>query len=210
MASPPSDETLQRAYARMLAARGGRAGLPDIPVETIAALASGTYPGTDRVEQLDRALAHPVTAGELRFFSALAADAPQQAPVRVATRHREWLVPLAAAVVISAGIGLLWRGSSRLPPEVMRGDREFAIVEPVSGGGLGARLLFVWRAAPDATRYRLELVDQDGEQVLSVETGDTSAVLPAQLGAGSYQARVTATRRDGTEVRTPATPFTVP
>ena len=207
----PFDAKLREAYARLQEARGGTAGVPDIAVETIAALGSGSYAGPDRLELLDRVLAHPVTARELQFFASLSAERPGRRTAPIPTRHREWLLPLAAAVVLSAGIALVRRSARLDGPEVLRGLRdEFAIVEPAAGDALGPRALFVWRAADDAVRYRLELVNESGEQVLSLETGDTTTVLPAELPAGRYQARVTATRRDGTEARTPAAPFTVP
>ena len=105
MAEPPIDPALRQTYQALLAARAGVDDVPDIRVETIAALAQGTYREPDRLLLLDRILAHPVTTRELHFFRELAASAPAQPIVR--RLPAQWLA-LAATVVLAVG-ALLWR-----------------------------------------------------------------------------------------------------
>ena len=207
MSQPMTEAALREVYDRLLRERGSGSGVPDIPVETVQALAAGSYAGADRLELLDRLLAHPVTARELRFFGELAAQAP---PER-SRRMLPWA--LAATLLLSAGAATLWT-LTRPPVDLVRGESEgFALIEPAQDASVGPGSRFVWQRASGAQSYRLELVDGEGNLAFSAVTEDTMAVLPdslATLPTGDYLARVHATLGDGTTRRSPATRLRVP
>ncbi len=204
MATPLTDAALRQAYQALLAARAGVEAVPNVSVETIAALAQGTYRGSDRVLLLDRVLADPVTARELQFFRELAAAAPAEPVVRaVPTR---WLA-LAATVALAVGALSVWRvlGPGRDEP-VRGGGAVFSLTEPAPGGTLGKGGRLIWRPAPGAQSYRLELVDEGGAAVFATATPDTSATLPDSVrlvSSRGYRVRLVALLRDGTEATAP-------
>ena len=192
-----------RPTEALLAARARAEDVPDISVETIAALAQGIYREPDRLLLLDRILSHPVTARELQFFRELAASAPAQPVIR--RLPAQWLA-LAATVVLAVGAFSLWRV---LGPrdEPVRGDRAvFALAEPPQGGALPGGGRLVWRPAPGAQSYRVELLDDAGSAVFTTTTSDTMATLPDSvrlISSRPYQVRLVALLRDGTEATAP-------
>ena len=202
---PMTDAALREMYDRLLRERGS--GAPDISVETVQALASGSYAGADRIELLDRVLSNPVTARELRFFGELASQTP---PAR---SRRMMPLALAATLLLSAGAVTVWT-LTRPPVDQVRGEPSgFALVEPGREATVARGTRFVWRSAPGAASYRLELVDGEGNLAFSAMTADTAVVLPDSLSAlapGVYLARVHATLRDGTTTRSSATRLRVP
>lgn len=194
---PITDEVLRRAHDELWRARQEASGVPDIPVETVQALAAGTYQGADRVELLDRVLAHPVTAKELMFFAEVAAAEPK-------FPARRSLGPLALAAVLLIGVGIAAVGSWRdwwRPQEVRGGENLLVLIEPAEDQPLIRGDRFVWHAMTDAIEYRLELLTADGDPVLTIQSSDTVAEYSDSLPAGQYPARLRATLRDGTEAR---------
>jgi len=202
---PMTETALREIYDRLLRERGS--GAPDISVETVQALAAGSYAGADRIELLDRVLSNPVTARELRFFGELATEAPK-APSR-----RVMPLALAATLLLSAGAVTVWT-LTRPPVDQVRGEPDgFVLVEPGQEATIGRGSRFVWRSVPGAASYRLELVDADGNLAFSAATADTAAVSPdslAVLSPGFYLARVHATLGDGTTTRSSPTRLRVP
>jgi hypothetical protein len=204
---PVSEDALRKAHAELLALRASGAD-PGLPVETVQALAAGTYQGADRLDLLDRALAHPVSARELQLFADLAALTPVNA-----SRRRAGLWALAASVLLAVGVASIWGVRGWWAKEEVRGgNASFELVEPAQDQLLERGARFLWRSAAGGTAYRLELVDAEGSVAFSLATRDTAGALPdsVRLAPGRYQARVLATLRDGTEQRTSATRVTVP
>ena len=204
MPQPLADEVLRQAYQTLMADRTHAADLPDISVETIAALAQGTYQQPDRVLLLDQVLAHPVTARELGFFRRLAASTP--APAVARHLPMRWLA-LAATVVLAVGALSIWRTLAPDRGEPVRGDGAgFALAEPAPGKAFGRGDRFLWRPATGAQSYRVELVDDEGSVVFAATTVDTVAALPDSarlVPQGRYQVRLVAQLRDGTETTAP-------
>jgi hypothetical protein len=205
---PISDEAIRQAHAELWRIRAAAAeGVPAVSVETIQALAAGTYSGSDRLELLDRIVGHPVTARELQFFSELAAMTP--APV-VRRNWGPWA--LAASALLAVGVAAAWGLRNWGADEEVRGGRSgFALIEPAPDQPVARATRFLWRSVATATVYRLEVVNAEGDVVVSLETPDTAAVVPDSvlLTPGAYLARVVATRQDGTEERTPAARLTI-
>lgn len=96
---------------------------------------------------------------------------PRSAPV--------WrrVLPLAASLLMVASVGtLLWRGrdagSTRggdtLPPVPLVGERAGVLL---------------WRSVPDATSYRVEVLDPQGKALFSATQPDTVAALPPTFDA---------------------------
>jgi hypothetical protein len=203
MSKPITDDALRHAYEALMAARANVLDLPNVSVETIAALAQGSYRAPDRILLLDRVLAHPVTARELHFFRQLAASAPT--PTVVRPFPARWLV--AATVLLAVGTLSIWRGFGTGRDEPVRGDgAPFALAEPAGGGALGRGGRLLWRPAPGAQSYRIELLDDGGSLVFTAATPDTLATLPDSVRLvprQAYQVRLVALLRDGTEATAP-------
>lgn len=206
MASPLSDEQIRDLHARFLAQRSRRASPPAVGIETVQALAEGTYRGDDRLELLDRILAHPVSHQEFQLFRDLARAVPAPSP---SLRPMRWA--LAAILILTAGVATLWQVRRQRDEPLRAPAGSFALVAPRAGEALSRGTRFVWRAVAGALEYRLELVDEDGSPTSTLRTADTTAILPDSsrltLG-GLYQVRVVAILRDGTEQRTRASSFT--
>jgi hypothetical protein len=87
----------------------------------------------------------------------------------------------------------------------MRGAGDgLTVVAPLEGAAVHQREPFTWHAVSDASSYTLEVVSQQGDPVYLLSTADTTVVLPDSVRTppgASWRWWVTATRSDGTEVR---------
>src|SRR5262245_38518039 len=99
MTLDPGEENLRRLHQQALAGRTGSGG--DVPVETVHALAAGTYEGGDRLDLLDRVLGDPSLAAELDFF----ADIEREGRVKPSRAWRARPVPLLLAASFALLIG---------------------------------------------------------------------------------------------------------
>jgi hypothetical protein len=83
-----------------------------------------------------------------------------------------------------------------------------SLVVPADGARRDTSLQFIWRAIPEATAYRLEVLDADGGVLLDQESRDTtlSVRLPSD-GAAPVGWWVVARTRDGVERRSPLRRF---
>lgn len=102
-----------------------------------------------------------------------------------------------AVVVVSRPAG---RPSAGTTPTV-RGDTgasAVSMVQPAKDATLAAPPVFVWRAVPGATAYRITVSRADGDSVWTASVPDTSARAPASaLAADTYYWYVDAILADG-------------
>ncbi len=206
-----SDEGLRAAYERALATRtsGERAACP--APEEVLAVVRRAGDEDQRLAVLDHVMACPACRDEFELLRAIEragekAERAAAAPGRVVGHivWRRW-VPLAAAalvLIIAVGPGRrLWEPAQE---QVRGGSATLALVGPADGNTpAGADQTFVWRSAPDAARYTLELLTSGGNVVLSHTTTDTilTVALPPTLAPGDYRWWVTATTVAGSETR---------
>jgi hypothetical protein len=195
-------DRLRKAYARLLEARAASGNPPDFPVEEVQALAEGTHAGTDREARLDAILADPRTADEFQFFLDLARDRPA---ARRAPPH--WL-PIAASLVIATGVLGLWRTLGTGTEEPLRGlDPTVQLIAPAGGAAIEPGTVFVWHPVENASDYRLEVMDEEGNSLVSVLTIDTTYLMPVSHPPAPgirYRWWVVARLHDGTELRAEA------
>jgi len=105
-----------------------------------------------------------------------------------AARRRVFL-PLAAAALLVAGVGLAIRSpapdASRFRASEDRSARlpgDLLALAPTDGATVEGRdLTFVWSSVPGAPLYRLTLTDAGGRGVWEWDTADTLARLPDQI-----------------------------
>ncbi len=127
-----------------------------------------------------------------------------------------WRWGAAAALAAAAAAVVLWIGvrppAPAVPPAagVVRSGPAAAV--PVLRSPLGTvagPVAFAWEAVPGAVRYRLELLDADGEVLGAVVTGGTGAAWPAAVPArpGRYYWRVVADLERGGTAASPLADF---
>jgi len=198
-----NEEVLRAAFRAWQASRSEGSDGATPSAEELAALVEGTGDDVERIAALDAALSSPATASDLSLL--LAAQAAARAAVHDGTadsRHHSmetrtgpmmndrskprsapaWrrVLPLAASLVLVASVGtLFWQGrdgdvtrsGGTLPPVVLVGERVGVLV---------------WRAIPDATSYRVEVLDKDGVLLFSATAADTVAPLPPRFDAPQW------------------------
>lgn len=99
---------------------------------------------------------------------------PRSAP----TRRR--VLPLAASLVMVASIGtLLWQG--RDAGATRRGEALPPV--PLIGERVGVLL---WRPVPEATAYRVEVLDHESKPIFTATSPDTFTVLPPTFDAPQW------------------------
>lgn len=193
------DDVLQSAYQRLTQEASRSEPAPDTAPEILQQLADGTYLGTDRDTLIDRALAHEATAREFAFFL----DARGASPPRAtAARWRPWA--LAASILFVVASGIRWLGSDTSDEPMRSSDAAFTVILPDEGTAVDTSTVFAWRPVPDASRYLVEVVREDGTAVATVTTADTTAIFrpSAPLLSGERLSWwVTATLADGTTRR---------
>jgi hypothetical protein len=203
-------ERLKEIYREALARRATtaeRAGCP--PAERLMELVARRGEEAARLATLDHVMSCPSCLGEFELLRSVDTAARRRALRPVVA------VALAASAVLVIGGGLLVRSMSGpgVGPDVMRGaPSEVTLVAPVGPVDAGAPVRLVWRAAPDAWRYSLEVLDEAGNPVLSTETADTSLVLPGSVRLAAnrrYTWWVRARLRDGGELRSRVEEFSL-
>jgi hypothetical protein len=201
MTRRPTEQDLAKLYAQLMQRRRGTSVEPDVPVETIHALANGSYTGADRISLLERVLSDPNLAAEFQLFRDLA-----NAGTAARRSLRPRVLALAAGIGVLAAAGLLWLLTQRgTTPEPLRGsDRAPLLIAPGAGASLAAGERLVWHAVSDAQEYRVELADSEGAVIFAETLRDTLATVPDStrlLPEARYLWWVTATRSDGTSSR---------
>jgi hypothetical protein len=161
------DVKLRTAYAALLERRAAAVSSPDVPIETVQALAEGRYTGSDRVELLETILSDAGTAAEFQFFMDLARERP------AAPDRRGWLAA-AAIFTLSLGVAVFWQATRPPPPEPLRGDAAEILIAPAAGATAQTGASFTWRSVAGAEDYRFELIAEDGTAVHEAATTDTT------------------------------------
>lgn len=197
------DSALRAAYARRrMPARG------PVPIETLEALANGTYVGPDRDEVLNLVLGDPGTAREFHFLHDVAASARP-------TSTRTWWrgVPglaLAAggALVIALGSQLFTARGTDEGPMRSAGD-QVTLWQPLEGASAAASasLTFAWSPVANARDYELTIVGADGAEQLRQAVSDTLVTVSLPARASSWW--VTARTLDGATRQSPVRPVSV-
>lgn len=162
--------------------------------ETIAAYLDGTL-ADDARTQVDLHVRGCIACrAELQELTELLASAPGApvspvAPIRM--RARRFVGP--ALVGVAAALLLFFIVPRRANTPVVRGTGDapksegttpIAVVTPPRGATVtGAVLTLAWRPAAAGANYHVALVDSIGRALWSARTGDTTAVVPADVVA---------------------------
>jgi hypothetical protein len=187
------DEELRLAYAELLQSRigGDRARCPAPPDLATAAARSGSE--ARRLELLDHIMGCPHCQREFELLRSLTTAKP--VTPRLATAA--WLV--AALLVLSVGVGIIWRNRAAIPPgEVVRGGEDVQLIMPAPDAEGTAPLALAWRPVEGAAGYVLTLADDAGQVRTRLETPDTTLILDAGAAPGLFRWWVTARLQDGT------------
>jgi hypothetical protein len=186
------EKTLKERYQRLL--RDPGSGPRVVPLEQLEALAEGRLPDQERIAVLEAIYADPATRAEFEFLRELARERP-----RSADRRRLWLA--AAAIVLVAGAGLIWRaGVPGLDP-VRGSGGEVVLVAPAPGVSVLSGDTLAWRPTAGAISYVVEVVTEEGELAFRSETRDTIVPLAATRFRGPAQWYVTASLGGAATVR---------
>lgn len=199
------EQHLREVYDSLRAQRRQRSSAPpDIPVEVVHALATGGPVPGNREALMDAVLRDEWTSRELQFFM----DLPSERPATSSWFRSIPKLALAAGLLLAAGFGLRTLVRPSPPVDVMRGDTDSVqLASPGASARSGSATRLAWHAVPMAASYALEVTDDQGTVVSSTAGTDTTAVI--ELPAGSLRWSVTATREDGTTLRSELRPLVV-
>jgi hypothetical protein len=221
------DDELRAAYRAWQLSRAASDERPAdgaLSPDALAALVEGSGDDEARIAALDAALASPASAAELSLLlaaraaadAAVANDAPvvlnlertSHAPSgandRAAPRTAHWwrrVLPVAAALTLVVSSSVIWwqgrdagvtRSGSTLPAVPLIGERDGVLV---------------WQAVPEATSYRVEVLDTDGTSRFSATVPDTVAALPLGADAARWSSWWVRAYTGGREIA--ASPITV-
>lgn len=190
--TPIDDAALRAAYA------GRRESPADrVPVETVEALARGTYVGADRELLLERVLRDPAQAREFHFFHDVGVAA---AP---AVRRAWWQgargLALAAGGVLAVALGSRYLGTPGTDQGPMRSTGAAVTVwgpaDAATVDAAGAPVTFAWSPVTGTREYELTITGDDGTERLRRVLTDTAVTLPVPPGATAWW--VTARHADG-------------
>jgi len=175
-----NDDELKRAYEGWLAKRAtaGRSGCPD--GEALLALAERRGVEEQRLATLDHALACADCRRDLELLRSVVEAGTREG---VVSRALPWWQtrPLraAAAIVLLGLTGTAVFFMSRQDRTVMRGEIGAAVgIAPQGEVPLEEVRRLVWHATPNATRYDVELLTDQGQSMFVTTTRDTSVLVP--------------------------------
>lgn len=200
------DVTLADLYTRRRAQRRASAGAATVPVETVHALATGSYIGSDREALVDAVLADEGMRAEFLFFR----DTSRGRPARGHSVFRLG-VPLALAASVVVAIALSTRTGGEDAGPLRGGDTAIVALTPGVSAPAGP-ITFAWRPVAGAVGYELEVTRDDGTSVVSERVADTTVTAMIPASAGSLQWWITVRYDDGRRQRsevhrlTPRTP----
>ncbi|MBK8249127.1 MAG: hypothetical protein IPK85_17260 [Gemmatimonadetes bacterium] len=186
------DATLRAAYAGRRDPHVAR-----VPVETVEALARGTYVGADREHLLEQVLRDPGQSREFHFFHDVGVSAAPA--VRRAWWHGTRGLALAAGGVLAVALGSRYLGSPGPEEGPMRGAGAGVMVwGPADAMAVDAAegpVTFAWRPIAGARDYELTITGDDGAERLRRAVTDTVLTLVVPPGATAWW--VTARHADG-------------
>ena len=180
-----NDERLRELYTHALVARrpGERDGCPS--PEQLRALARREGSEEARLSTLDHTMTCADCLRELELLRAIEkagarmAGATPSAPHRVVSWRRAVPLALAASLVIAVGLVVRDRDGSAPGIEPSRGAENRVLLHSPSDiqVGAGAPFVIAWRPQPGATRYVVEVLDDDGRVAVASTTSDTTLVM---------------------------------
>lgn len=191
-----NDDELRNAYQ---ARKSPAPGSPPPSAEELARLVSGIGPEKERLELLDRALAHPESAREFELLRSIAAAEQAEAAPRV---HR-WRVPMAWAATVTLAASATLLVLSRRESDQLRAPAAAGAPAPISPGERAVQAVgsirFVWHRVRNAGGYRLELLTEAGVLVTTKQSPDTTTAIEVP-DADDYRWLIVALLPDGEEV----------
>ena len=182
-----TDARLKEIYASTMARRP--AGCPE--PEALQALVRRAGAEATRLAILDHAMSCASCRAELDLLRSIERAGAETGSARRPGR-RTWLVPaaLAATLLLAVGLARVARAPEDAEP-VRSGDNAgaVAVVAPAPEAPAGAPLTFAWLPVAGASRYRVEVMNPDGEVSVEAETRDTAVTLQAvaRLAPGDYR-----------------------
>jgi len=193
------DERLRDAYQEHLQSPTDRAACAS--PEALRALVERVGPEGDRLRTLDHVMSCTACRKEFDLLMAVAATRPE---------GRRWLPILAAAAVfVAVGAGVWVAVQPRDSGDQMRGAADsVGLIAPDAGATMDSAAALVWHAVPEANRYTVEILDQEGRAAWTADTRDTSITVPvAVISPGEYRWWVRGVLRDGTQAASTLRPF---
>ncbi len=183
-----NDARLQELYQQSLAARGasGHGACP--APEAILALVERRGPEEERLAVLDHVMACEACRADFELLRAVVktGESEGEATGAQSARSPRWrsvpLLAAAAVAVLLLGGTLLWWTvlAERSGPDVIRGaGAEVVLVAPAGEVPVGEPVTLVWRAVAGAVGYTAEVLDADGELIVSLPSSDTVVAVPA-------------------------------
>lgn len=170
------EKMLQERYRRLMERSDATGGQPAVSLDTLEALAEDRLQGGERLAALDAVLADPAARTEFEFLREIARERPRVAPRRTTSLA-------AAAVLVAVAGGLIWKASSPVGPDPLRGpDSGVLLVSPGPGASLAPGDTLLWRPVPGALRYTVEVVTGEGDVAYRAETADTLVVVTMPAG----------------------------
>lgn len=169
------DAGLRNDYQRAVAQRrtADRRGCPSI--EAIETLATGEGAEAARLATLDHVMQCAACQADFEMFRAIHSAGRSS---RSAIAPRWYAIGAAAVLVIGVSTFALMRDSGPL----MRGDSAPAglpvLITPRGDVDVASTRRFVWSAIPNATRYRVELLEPGGRVRATAALTDTVWQLP--------------------------------
>jgi hypothetical protein len=175
------DADLRSSYQRAVDQRhtADRRACPS--VEELEALATKSGAEQSRLTTLDHVMTCAACQQDFEMLRAIH-GAGQSSRVVLAPR---WYAIAAAAVLVAGVAFFTFRDSGT----VMRGNSATTggpgLVAPQGAVNLQAARRFVWRSVPNASRYRIEVLDLGGRVVASAALSDTVWQLPDSVDVRS-------------------------
>lgn len=201
-----SESELKSLYAQLLAERLDEPRDRCVSPDELRTVVEGSASSDERLRALEHVAACPPCQRELALLGTVA----EAAGGRRSGIPRNWVLLAASVAAVALGVRVFQEGGVTGEGEdVLRGEAQAVhLVSPVDGAR-GGRVL-IWKAAPGATRYEVELLDEAGMPVHGGVTRDTTFSVPETVdlpGGATFQWRVTGLRVDGSRVESEVTSF---
>jgi hypothetical protein len=165
-------DELRLRYQAGLAARP--TAEPEVTVEQLEALAAHRLPEAEAMALLDRVMANEGLRREYELLRSV------HEAGRISSPAQRWMpFALAASLFLAVGATFVVQRVRSGGEGEMRGPMaQVALVTPVNQSVVPLPATLAWRPVAGAVRYRLELLDGEGEPTLTEETTDTTFIVP--------------------------------
>jgi hypothetical protein len=182
-------ENLRRIYTRQVAERRTPDSSRCVAPEAILAVLQREGSEESRLATLDHVMSCAACHREYELLSAVN-EAAEESAGSAARRGAWWRgtpLALAASLVAAIGAGLLVHDQIRHSEPIRGEPGDIALVAPAATAPAASGLTFVWRAAPGATGYVLEVQRADGSIAFADTTTDTTLALSNRLPPAEYR-----------------------